>query len=187
MTTWFNDHLVLWLELLHLWSLGAIGLGEEETLRFKFYMRSHKTAYTKSHVTPWVASCYHTSSPCEGWWYKPCKKRHIKFSIWLVTSCNHVIRVVQLYYGLCLTICQHLAKFGGHTSFSRRNISFLIYHMTSCDQVIEQNMSSWCVHSIKSHQLTKFHGLRPCRRRYVMLLIGHVTTVTTLPKDHMAP
>ena len=43
-TTWFNGHLVLWVELVHLPNLGVIGLAKEEILRFKLFMWPHKTA-----------------------------------------------------------------------------------------------------------------------------------------------
>ena len=43
-TTWFNSHLALRVEPLHLPSLGAIGFAEEEKLLFKFFMWPHKTA-----------------------------------------------------------------------------------------------------------------------------------------------
>ena len=41
-------------------------------------------------------------------------------------SCDHIIRVVRIHYGFRFNMCQHTAKFGGHTSFGGWNISFLI-------------------------------------------------------------
>ena len=54
-----------------------------------------------------------------------------------MTSSNYMIRVLQLHYGLCFTICQHPAKFGGHTFSGGRKILFLDCHVTSCDQVVK--------------------------------------------------
>ena len=55
-----------------------------------------------------------------------------------VISCDHGIRIVQLHYGLCLAICQHPAKFGGHKSSGGRNIPFSVCHLTLCNQVVRR-------------------------------------------------
>ena len=136
-TTWFNSHLVLWVKHLYLPCLETIGLAEKEILHFKFFMWIHMTASWKNHVTPWLASCHHTSPFCQVWWYRPCRRDDIKFSIWHVTSCDHVIRVMWFHFGLRLAIRQYNAKFCGHLSSRGTNISFLVCHVTSCDQVVK--------------------------------------------------
>ena len=93
----------------------------------------HKVAWSKSHTLP----------PCQVWLYSPCKKGDIEFSIWHVTSCDHVIRFVQLHYGLPPTTCQHPAKFSGHKSSGGRNIPFVVCHMTLVTRWSEGHMTWW--------------------------------------------
>ena len=114
--------------------LGAIGLVGEVMLHFTFFMWLHKSALSKSHGTPWMVFYQHTSPPCQVWWYRPCGGRDIKYSVLYMTSCDHVIRVVQLYYGLRDTIRQHPAKVWWSYVLWGRNIWFLVRSMTSCDQ-----------------------------------------------------
>ena len=130
-TTWFNVNLLLWMEPLRLPSLGAIGLVQDEILNFlcdHTRLRSQRFIWRQG----WLPVIRHHSA----WWYRPCRRRDIKFWIWYVTSCDDVIKVERLHYGLCLTIHQYPANFCGHTSSGGGNISFLVCQVTSCDQVV---------------------------------------------------
>ena len=115
-TTWFNIHLVSWVDPLQLPSLRAIGLVEEGILCFKFFMWPSRNVYSKSHVTPWVAFCCHMSPTCQVWWYRAWRRGDIRFSIRDVTFCDNLIRVLRLHYGLRFTIHQEPSKFVHQTS-----------------------------------------------------------------------
>ena len=90
---------------------------------FKFFMWPHNAAWSKSLSVVWC---------------RPCRRGDINFSIWHVTSCDHVIRFVQLHYELCLTICQQRTKFGGYKSSGGWNIPFLVCHVTLCNKVVRR-------------------------------------------------
>ena len=142
MTTWFNSHLVLWVEPLYLQSLEAIGLAKKEMLILNF---SYVFTRLRNQRVIWL----------HGWLFDTIRhhsaksggidlvEKDIKFSNLHVTSCDHVIRAVWLDYELCLTICQYLANFAGHAPFEGRNILLLVCHVTSW---LEEYVTSW-VHS----------------------------------------
>ena len=98
---------------------------------FKLFMWLHKAEWSKSQ----------SSTPFQVWWNRPCRREDIKFSIWHVISCDDVMRLVQLHFGLYLAICRHPEKFSCHKSFGRRNIPFLVFivfHVTSSNQVVRR-------------------------------------------------
>ena len=108
-TTWFNSHLVLWVEPLHLPGLW----------KRRYYVLIFSCDLTRLHSqrAMWL----------HGWFpvtihHHPAKSA----GIGLVEEKFHLI----LY--------QHSAKFGGHTSSEGRNILFLICHVTSCDQMVRR-------------------------------------------------
>ena len=67
-----------------------------------------------------------------------CRRGDAKFSVWHVTFCDHVIRVVQLHYGFHFIIRLNPAKFGGRMVSEGRSILFLVFHVTLCDQVFRE-------------------------------------------------
>ena len=108
----------------------------------------------------------------------------IKFSVWHVTSCDHVIRFVQLNYGLWLTICQHPEKFGGHKDMWLDGCVYLtISHQTfnssrdhtspPCQRIIWVH---WLVLLTINHQPVMLGGQRPCGRGDIKLWVSYVTS-----------
>ena len=124
--------MVLWVDPLHLPSLGAISLVEEEISRFKFFMWPHKTA--KRHVTPWVA-CYNIRYvPAKSGGIDFVKKEilYFQFNKWsLVITWSELSDFTM---GFTSPNVSPLQSFGGHTSSEGRNIWLLVCHVT-CDQV----------------------------------------------------
>ena len=129
----------------HLPSLGAIDFAEKEiyVLNFSWYL-TRLSSQRVMWLNVWFSvTMRHHPANSSG---IGLVEEDIKFSIWHAASYDLMIRTVRIHYELCLTICQHSAKFGGHTSSGRRNVLFLVCHVTSCDQVVRERCD-FMVHS----------------------------------------
>ena len=156
-------------------SLGAIGLAEKEILRFKFFMWPHKTAKSKSHVTPYVVSvaiCHHPSNSGG----IGLVEENIKFLIWHVTSYDHVIRVVRLHCELRPAMSASCKAWWPYVFWRKKYFVFCLSRDLMWPGGQRNTWLHGCIHLTISHQLPKFHGYRPYQRGYVTLLVCHVTT-----------
>ena len=81
-------------------------------------------------------------------WYRPCGRGDLKFSIWNVTSCDHVVRVLWLS--------------------SRLTSPYVSTLQSLVPKLFWRNI--W-LHTI-SHQLAKFHSHRSSQKRYNPNLSG---------------
>ena len=64
--------------------------------------------------------------------HRPCKRGDIMFSIWHVTSCDHVIKESRnLIFGFVSSHISTLQRLSDHTYSEEKNILFLICHVIS--------------------------------------------------------
>ena len=174
MTTWFNGHLVLRVGPLYFPSLGALGLDEEEILRFIFFVSPRKSSQTKSHVTPWVESFHETSPPFQVWWYWACRRGDIKFSTRKVTFSDQ--SRATCFWALLHHMSGSCKGWRPCIFWSKKYFVLSVSHDFMWPGGQGKMLLHGCLLFTLSRQLAKFHCHKPCQKGYVMLSICHLTT-----------
>ena len=106
---------------------------------------------------------------------RPCRTGDIMFSIWHLTSHDHMIRES------CKLHRQYPTTFGGQTSSGERYISFLVFHVTTRPRSLSNIWLLGCLYLTISHQLAMFCGHRSCQRVCITPLICHMNTLVQWP------